>query len=167
MALTSYGLPVEAESVSNVTLTNSVGLGEVRFIAGEEYVYVYNAGGASITVGYLAVMSANTGFSVTVTSVTGYDYPIGFVKHATLITASYGWLLTRGFTTVKNGMASTALNVGDPILPAANGAVQQYGVSTTAICGVTGAFAQSPCGTVLQATGSAGTGYAYIRCWGT
>lgn len=167
MALLSQGLPVEVESVSNVTLTNSVNLGEVRFVNGEEYVYVYNAGGASITVGYCAVMSANTGFSVTVTSVSGYDYPIGFVKHATIVTAGYGWLLTRGFTTVRNGMASTALVQGDPLIVAANGAVQAYAVSTTAICGITGAFAQAPIGVVLQATGSAGAGYAYVRCFGT
>ena len=151
-----------------MTLTNSVNLGEVRVLNGEEYVYVYNAGGASITVGYCAVMSANTGFSVTVTSVSGYDYPIGFVKHATIVTAGYGWLLTRGFTNVKNAMASTALTVGDPIFVAANGTIQGANVSTTALCGNTGAFGGFfPIGTVLQATGSAGTGYAYVRCFGT
>jgi hypothetical protein len=168
MALSVHGLPAQFESVSAVTLTPSVNLGETRMLNGEEYVYVYNDGGASMTVGYLAVMSGNTGFSVTVSSVSGFQLPIGFVKHATITTGAYGWLLTRGFTNVKNGMASTALAVGDPVFVAGSGTVQNYvQTAATYYSQLTAMYGMPIVGTVVQATGSAGTGYAYVRCWGT
>lgn len=150
--------PVAFESVSAVTATPSVDLGTRRTFNGEDYVYVYNAGGSQAVPGNLMVPSANTGYSCTLTSVTAIDFPFGFVKHATLTTATYGWLLTRGFTNVQNGMASTALAQGDLLGVAANGKVQVYLTATL----ITGPII----GTVLQATGSAGTAYAYVRCFG-
>jgi hypothetical protein len=170
--LLPQGLPVEFESVSNVTATNSVNLGEVRMVNGEEYLYVYNAGVQQISQGQCAVLSANSGFSVTVSSVTGYDYVIGFAKHATITTGGYGWLVTRGFTKVQNAMASTALAVGDPIVVAGQGGVQGLNVSTTALCGNVGMLAAiGPLGVVVSACASGASAnslaVAYVRCYGT
>lgn len=162
--------PIAFESVSAVTATNSVDLGTVRTQGGETYVYVYNAGAQQISVGRCAVLSANSGFSVTVSSVTGYDIPMGFAKHATITTGAYGWLLVRGFTTVKNEMASTAMALGDPIVVAANGGMQQLNVSTTALCGAVGLIGVPAVGIVVSACASGGTGssmaLAFVRCFG-
>ena len=173
MSLNYHALPVEVESVSNVTLTNSVDLGTVRVYNGEEYVYVYNAGPVTISVGQCGFMSANSGFSVTVTATTdGQDLPIGFVKHADMKTASYGWLLTRGFTTVQNGMASTALTIADLIIPAAAGAVRkQMAPSLGTALSQTTVFFGPVIGTVVSGCASGGTGsslaVAYVRCFGS
>lgn len=153
------GLPVEFESVSSVTATNSVNLGEVRFVNGEEYLYVYNAGAQQIVPGQFAVLSANSGYSVTQSSITGWDFPMGFVKHTTITTGAYGWLLTRGFTVIQNAMASTALAISDLIAPAAGGKVQTY-TTPSLVTGV-------PFGYVVGSAVSAGSGLAYVKCFGT
>lgn len=166
-----HGLPAEQESVSNVTATNSVDIGTVRFFNGEEYVYVYNAGADQISKGQVAVLSLNSGFSVTASSTTGYDIAFGVCKHSTITTGAYGWLITRGFTTVTNGMASTALAAADPLFLATGGKAQNLNVSTTALCGQVGLIGIPAFGYVVSACGSGGTGtsqcLAYVRCWGS
>jgi hypothetical protein len=164
--------PIAFESVSNVTATNSVELGTVRTYAGEEYVYVYNGGSASAPVGQAMVLSFNSGYTVTVSSVTGYDIAFGVVKHAAIGAGQYGWLLTRGFTTVTNGMASTALTAGDPIyLGAAGKAVAVAQTYTTALSQLTLLIGIAPFGYVVSGCASGGTGasqaQAYVRCWGS
>ena len=159
---TPQGLPVHNESVSNVTLTNSVSLGETRFLNGEEYLYVYNAGAQQISVGNFAVLSANSGFSVTISSITGYDLPIGFCKHATITTGAYGWLLTRGFTKAlmtSNQSASTS----DILFPGTQGTV---GVLGQAVSSITGQIFQ-PIGYVVSGAASGSSCFAYVRCYGT
>lgn len=89
------------ESVSAVTATPSEQLGAIRREGDEEYIYVYNAGNSQISPGLGAVVSAVTGYSVTVSSVTGVDIAVGLCKHATLTTGTYGWLMTRGFGQVQ------------------------------------------------------------------
>ncbi len=153
-----YAQPMFNESVSAVTLTNSVQLGAIRMENGEEYVYVYNDGGASITAGYgAAPQSGSSGYSVTVTSVTNVDVFMGFCKHVTFPTASYGWLLTKGYVSVLNGMASTALASGAMIVAGAAGAVNE----------ATGAQTGPVMGRVYAATGSAGVAKAFVRCFGS
>lgn len=154
-----YALPTFIESVSAVTLTNSVQLGSVRMEGGEEYVYVYNDGGASATAGYAVVpQSGSSGYSVTVTSVTGVGVAMGFVKHATFVTAGYGWALTKGYVPgVKNAMAATAVVSGDVLALAANGTVQVH----------TGALTSPVLGIAISATGSAGVFSAFVRCFGS
>lgn len=169
MALSFEGLPIEAESVSNVTLTNSVDLGTVRIYHGEEYVYVYNDTSSTVAPGLGMVMSGYTNMSVTVSSNTYFNVCIGVVKHATFVTASYGWLLTRGFTNVKMHANSSGI-VGDPIYLGAAGAfygITQANTATTAFSQATSQFGLVPAGVVLQATASAGTAYAYVRCFGS
>jgi hypothetical protein len=152
-----YAQPAYIESVSAVTATPSVQLGSVRVENGEEYVYVYNDGGAQASQNFAVVpQSGSSGYSVTVTSVTGADIPMGFVKHATLTTATYGWAMVKGYTGISNGMASTALASGAMICLAANGAVQEH----------TGALTCPVVGKVIVSTASAGSGRAYVRCFG-
>lgn len=169
MGLNFHTLPAEAESVSNVTLTNSVDLGTVRVVNGEEYVYVYNDSNTSLPVGYGAVMSGNTGMSVTVTSTTFFNACIGVVKHATMASLTYGWLLTRGFTNVKMAASSSGI-VGGPIALGPSGTFQDIPTANSAMTSfsqLTSQFGLLAVGVVVQATASAGTAYAYVRCFGS
>lgn len=158
----SQGLPVEFESVSNVTATNSVNPGETRFVNGEEYIYCYNAGVQQISVGNYAVLSANSGYSVTVSSVTGYDLPIGFCKHTTLTTGAYGWLLSRGFTKVQM-VANQSSTTSDVLYPGGQGLAAVLGQNTS----MQTAFAYQPIGYVVSGAASASSAQAYVRCYGT
>lgn len=160
--LLPQGLPVEVESVSNVTLANSVNLGETRFVNGEEYLYVYNAGVQQISQGQFAVLSANSGFSVTVSSVTGYDMPMGFVKHTTLTTGTYGWLLSRGFTKVQLGTNNSA-TTSDVLFPGAGGLVGTLGQAQSSVTGLV----YQPIGYVVSGAASGSSALAYVRCYGT
>lgn len=169
MALQYHALPVEAESVSNVTATNSVDLGTVRMVAGEEYVYVYNDGGAA-SPGQGLVMSGNTGMSVTASSTTYFNVCIGVVKHATLTTGTYGWALVKGFSNLKMGDSSSGV-IGGGVYLGASGCFNNIlspgaNTSTTAFSQATSLFGLHICGVVVQGTASAGTGYAYVRCFG-
>lgn len=116
--------PVFFESASAVTATNSVALGSRRVDAnGYEYVYCFNAGGEQISPGFGAIVSTGTsGFSVTITSVaeTAHQF-VGVVKHATLTTATYGWVLTKGFSQIEVAANSTVTGAKFMIL-AADGA---------------------------------------------
>lgn len=102
--------PVFFESVSNVTATNSVELGSRRWDSlGYEYVYCFNAGGEQVSPGFGMIVSTGTsGFSGTLTSVaaTTHDF-IGVVKHATIATAKYGWIMVKGFANVEVSANST------------------------------------------------------------
>lgn len=151
-----YMMPAYAESVSAVTATPSVQLGARRMESGEEYCYVYNAGGEQIPPGYGCILSAVTGYSVTVSSLTQVGGFFGVVKNATLTTGTYGWVVVKGFVPMKNGMASTAMSAGDQVIPALNGA---WAAHTATVNGVIQGF-------VVQATGAAGTAYGYVKCFG-
>jgi hypothetical protein len=141
--------PINMESVSAVTATNTVEPGTRRTVGNAKYVYVYNNGTTQISVGKAAIVTALSGYSVTVSSLSG-GFAVGFCKHATLTTATYGWLLTQGFVDgVTNAMASTALTAGDSI---------QLGVDGGVCKGETGPYL----GKHLNGTASAGTGNAYI-----
>lgn len=148
MSVYSVG-PVRFESVSAVTASPSVEVGTVVMEGDEKYIYVYNAGNSQISVGKVATVSGVSGYSVTVSSVSG-DVAVGVCKHATIATGSYGWLISRGFVdSVTNGMASTALVAGDVVQVAADGAVAK---------GVTG----PSIGKMMTATGSAGVANAFV-----
>ena len=61
------------ESVSAVTATPSVEVGRRRIEGDEAYVYVYNTGSSTAGVNKGCVLSAVSGYSVTVSSVTMTD----------------------------------------------------------------------------------------------
>lgn len=105
--------PIRFDSVSMVTATlgtHDPEVGTVVREGDEEYIFVYNAGNSQISVGNGAVVSAVTGYSVTVSSITHTDVPVGVCKHATLTTGTYGWLLRKGF---GPAVAGSSLVAGD------------------------------------------------------
>jgi hypothetical protein len=98
--------PIQFGSVSMVTASlgkNDPEPGTVRLEGDEKYIFCYNNGNSQLSVGNAAVVSGVTGYSVTVSSTSSADIPVGIVKHATLTTGTYGWLLVRGFGTAKMG----------------------------------------------------------------
>lgn len=102
-----YGVgPIRFESVSNVTATPSVQLGAVIFADGEHYEYVYAV--KELPVGYGAVYSGTSGHSCVATGAVSGEHCAGWVKHATISSGSYGWLLKKGVVDAKNARASTA-----------------------------------------------------------
>ena len=152
-----YGAdPVVFESVSAVTATPSVNLGDRRLHKGEEYVYCYNAGGADASVNLgVKLITAASGYSVAQTSVTDTFNPVvGVVKHATITAGSYGWVLTKGFTSVLVNSATT----GDYV-PLALGASGKFILGSFSAGGTSAINAYA-----LNAnTGAGGTTYAFIR----
>jgi len=158
--MSTYGGPGFEESVSAMTLTPSVDLGSRRIWKGEKYVYCYNAGGSSCNVGYgVQLITAASGYSVAATAVT--DVPckvVGAMKHATMVTAAYGWVLTKGFLNV---------HTANSILAA--GKIQVGGQASITDEGIAFGLASGPttvpaCGFKVSnaATASVGTFYAFI-----
>jgi hypothetical protein len=101
--------PISFESVSNVTATPSVQLGQVRFHDGEYYEYVFAA--KELPVGYGAVYSGPSGHTCVTTGAVSGEHCAGWVKNATISSGSYGWLLKKGVVDAKNNRASTAPSV--------------------------------------------------------
>jgi hypothetical protein len=105
-----YGSTAFDETPSGVTATPSTELGSRRFWKGEEYVYCYNAGGATASAQYgVKIATGASGYSIAQTSLTDVCNPcVGVVKHADIPAASYGWVMTKGFASVKVVTATTA-----------------------------------------------------------
>ncbi len=143
--------------VSQVTASlgaNDPEVGTVIEEGDEKYVFVYNNGNSQISVGHGAVISALTGYSVTVSSTTMIDHPVGVVKHATLTTATYGWLLVRGF-----GPFATPANSG----AAAGQLLCIGGDGKWAVKSISTDAPAETVAKVMEATGSAGVGQAFFR----
>jgi hypothetical protein len=123
--------PILFEGVSAVTTTPSVELGSTRTVAGERYVYVYNAGGAAtgVGVGLSRPVSAAAGiYSLSASSISG-DVCGGFVKHVTIGAGQYGWALTKGLVNVAVSSFASSQSAGPKVL-GANGAIATAGIST-------------------------------------
>jgi hypothetical protein len=157
-----YGIgPTNLESVSAVTATATVVLGTIRYEGGAKYQYVYNAGGAQISQRNICILSATTGYSVTVSSLSGADNvaakPFGVCAHATATTATYFWAMRRGFCTLISS-GSTAILAGYPIIPGADGSSDAAtgGTGMTSMCAVFGK--------AMTATTTAGSFAAYVTC---
>lgn len=154
--------PIRFAGVSMVTATpgsNDPEVGTVITEGDEEYIFVYNTGNSQISVGQGAVVSAVTGYSVTVSSTSQVDLPVGVVKHSTLTTGTYGFLLTKGF-------GKYAVTANGPIVAAGDGlTLGADGYWATKL--VTTAYSQSVMpsifGKAVVATASAGVGEAYFR----
>jgi len=144
------------ESVSAVTATPSEELGSVRVSNGRVYQYVYNGGGEQISQNQICVVSASTGYTVTVSSVTSPNsYAYGVVREATLTTATYGWVVKQGSVDLYNA-GNTAIVAGYQITADADGTV-------TASSGGTGSTGIK-FGIAQQATTTAGTFGAQVNC---
>jgi hypothetical protein len=150
-------------SVSMVTATLGVNDPEVGTICregDEEYIFVYNDGGAQISKGYGATVSLNTGYSVTVSSVAGNnDQAIGVCVHNTLTTGTYGWLLKRGFCNFK-ASPDSIVSAGFRLMLGTDGVWGSP--STTSNISGTQIVTFGKC---VAATASAGTGVAYFAIY--
>jgi hypothetical protein len=110
--MTHYGNhPIGFMGVSMVTASlgaNDPEPGYRMTVGDEDYIFVYNAGGSAIGVSYGATVSAVTGYSVTVSSLTGVDPLVGVCVNTSIGAAEYGWLVTKGFATIEMGAAGSA-----------------------------------------------------------
>ncbi len=148
--------PIYWESVSNVTATNSVEVGATRRSGDEEYRYVHNAGNSAIRPNYGATVSAVSGYSVTVSSTSGVDIFVGVCVHQTISTGYYGWLMTRGFCTVKMGADNSAA-AGVPLGVGVDGTFAH--VTQTTLPG-------GPIiGKAMEAMASGASGTAFLRLY--
>lgn len=126
------------ETVSSVTLANTVIPGTYwADTAGNQYVYVFNAGTQQISQGQFAVPGTNcSGYSVTASSTTFVDLSLGIARNATITTAAYGWLMYRGFSGFSTDV-NASFTTGQAIMLGLNGNLQP---ATT----VAGSFATAP-----------------------
>lgn len=147
---------VAPSSVSGVDSSALYTLGSQIQEAGNWYRYVYNAGNSQISPGYGACMTNVSGWSVTVSSVTGANVLVGVVKHATLTTGTYGWLLTNGFTTVRAGNSLTS---GHMLVLSTDGEFIHKSISTGHTAPVIGQVLQGD-------TATAGTAFALVKAFG-
>ena len=148
--------PIRFSSVSMVTATlgsNDPMVGDRTISGDEKYVFVYNTGNSQISPGYGTVLSAVTGYSVTVSSITQVDMAAGFCKHATLTTATYGWLVTQGFCQVVMG-ANDSAAAGQLLALAVDGTVGLKSLST--------GYMTPAIGKAMAGIGSGVSGTAYI-----
>jgi len=119
---------------------------------GDEYLYVYNgAANSQASPGmYLCPQAASSNYSMTVTGVASYEKPVGVVKHATMTTGTYGWVLTKGYAPAYVS-ASIAAGIGLET-------VVDTGLWTTAATGVV-------YGKLLSAASTAGSNIAPGAFW--
>ena len=149
-------------SVSMVTLTpgaNDPEIGTRCQSGGNEYLFVYNKGATTASVGQGVTMSGSTGYSVTVSTTINADHVVGVVYHADLPTLAYGWVLTRGIGTILTS-TSVALATGVVATVQANGYWDNLVVSA-----LTSAVPVAARAKVMVSAGSASTGTAYISCY--
>lgn len=156
-AMNVHGGPAVEEGISSVTATPSVALGSRRVYQGEEYVYCYNAGGASIAAAKgVKFITGASGYSVAATSLTDVFNPfVGVVKHVAIGSGEYGWVMTRGFASVAVVSASTA-DYKMLALGAAGAFIEASGTTTLGTAVAVG-YALS------HNTGAGGTVYAFFK----
>lgn len=156
--------PVVFQGVSSVVSAASKvkhRLGERVVFEGNEYCYVYNAGGAEIDQYHGCVLSAVSGYSVTVSSVSAVSPLFGVAAHVTIPTANYGWVLTKGIANVANDRDDSALTAGGTIYLGADGrfdSVDNIGTQTNVTIAPT-------CGHMLFAPSSGTTGTSYALAY--
>ena len=146
-----YGQLFE-ETASAVTATPSVTLGQRQHYNSVDYVYCYNAGNSQINPGYGVVCSANSAYSVTLTSVIG-DLPFGVVVNATATTGTYFWAAQRGIVKLVTADNASASAQGQAFFLDANGTWRHAATGAT---GSTWAYAARAVGLEGIATASSG-----------
>jgi len=125
--------PIQFESVSQTTLTNSVELGRrTTDSSGNEYIYVYNAGEYQIIPGRTAYLLSNTsGYSITATNTASQvGLFAGGVHHATIATAYYGWIMTRGLAAVSPDTSAVSFDEGEYLAVGVNDGYVDAGGAT-------------------------------------
>lgn len=122
-------------------------------VGDEEYVFVYNTGNSAIRPSFGAVVSAVTGYSVTVSSTTSVDFLVGVCKNVTISTGEYGWLMTKGFAVVEME-ADNSCAAGQILALAADGEFALKSNST--------GYPTPAVGKAMEAMASGASGSAYI-----
>ncbi len=154
--------PIAFGTPSMVTLTlgpNDPEIGTRMTWNGSEWVFFYNAGGSTISQYKGAVVTATTGYSCTVSSVTNVDACFGVCQNADIPTLAYGWLMTRGFGRIIMGAdnsAAVAERVG----------LGTDGVFARAVTAVTDTAYNLACGKLMSAVASGGSGACWIKTFG-
>lgn len=148
------------DPISAVVTTAAVDVGTRRIDAGgNDYVYVYNGGGADISIGRGCVLATSaTNATVTVSSVSMVDAIYAVALHATITTGAYAWALKRGFGKAVMASADSAA-VGFNLCAAGNGLFRQVA------SGSSSPVLPVPCARILSAaaSGASDTG-AYFYC---
>lgn len=108
---------------------NDPKVGDVAHDGSEQYRFVYNDGNSQILPGDGVILSAVSGYSVTLSSTTSVDLLVGVVKHATLATGAYGYVVERGFVNVNMG-ANLSAAAGGLLVLAADGKFTNKTIST-------------------------------------
>jgi hypothetical protein len=155
------------ESVSAVTATAPADLtpGTLRFESDEIYQYMYNGTETQINPGYMVRQSGQSGYTITVTSTAMLSIPVGVVKHATLTTGAYGWVLKQG-TGKMVATANDDFAIGDGVALGDNGVFANparyanVNNSTTHISGIKNI---GVVGIAQSAIASGGSGIGYFR----
>jgi len=153
------GLPISFRGVSFVTATRiskDPQIGNELFDSeGNKHVFMYNACNSEIYPGYGVVPQSgvSTAYSMTLSSATSADLAVGVVKHATIPTASYGFVMVKGITPVE--MIATSGTI------ASNGLIELGGNGTWAPRSNTTGNGPAQ-GKVLEAIVSGASGSAFV-----
>jgi hypothetical protein len=109
-------LKVGQGSVSFVTTSlgpNDPKVGDRCIDGNEAYLFVCNIGAdRQISPGLACVLSAVSGYSVTVSSTSSADLLVGVCKHNTIATSGYGWVVTDGFCQITMIATSGSVAAG-------------------------------------------------------
>ncbi len=158
--------PIRFGSLSMVTASlgpNDPELGARAQEGSREYVFVYNdADDSIIDVGFGCVLqSGASNYSVTVSSVSSKQACIGVVRHGSIATGKYGWVVTRGITPIEMNTASGTVAVGILVELAAGGDFSPVSNTTNQ-----SANGSPPCGMALAEIVSSASGDAHMFCVG-
>lgn len=154
-----YGHAILGQFVSPSFVTNSLGpndpkVGDVIRDGDENYIFVYNAGNSMITVGDGVIVSAVSGYSVTLSSTTSVDILVGINKHSTISTGYYGYVCTKGWSQVNMG-ANLSAAAGALLILAADGKFTNKTIST--------GYVSPAIVKTMEAIASGASGTAYIQ----
>ena len=110
---------VKDEDLSTPGTTQLYALGARHYKNGDEYVYVYNGGGANIGTGKYCVLQASggsstSGYTVTVTNASLAGWMAG-VAQTTFVTAAYGFVMVRGVSLVALDSGETQIAAQDDL----------------------------------------------------
>ena len=159
MAFDGLGPIMFKGGVSSVVTSlgaNDPELGTRVTSGGNEYAFVYNDGLAVGQNQICVIQSGSSGYSVTGSSVVGVDPCFGVAKNAAIANASYGWVMTRGFSKVE--VASAAVS-GMMLAAGTNGqATDPLAAASTAPTGFV--FARA-----TEQTGACGAAMCYVNCF--
>lgn len=156
--------PIRFGTLSMVTATRGPGDPEVGTKCtedGRDYVFVYNEGTTQASPGYGLVPNSGTttGYSATVSAATSADCCLGVVRHATLTTGTYGWIVVKGVTSIQMGATNSSTAAARGLVEiGANGVFE-------AVSNTTGNKAPA-CGLALAAITTGASGSAYVTCLG-